>query len=928
MLMANAQSAISGKIIDEKNEPIMMASVAILNAKDSTLITGTTADENGFFKIENLKRDFYLIKISSLGYQTKFIKTRVNNGENPLGNLSLTIATKELKTVQVNGQIVAAKQKNDTTEYSANAFKVNQDANAEDLINKMPTMQQNNGKLQAQGEDVKKVLVDGKPFFGDDPNAALKNLPAEAIDKIQVFDAQSDQSAFSGFNDGNTSKTINITIKPQFKDGWFGRFSAGYGYKNVWMGKANVNYYKGNRKLSILLNANNINEQNFGIEDLLGVVGTNASNSRGGGMSGGGGRGRGGGQNGPHPPSEVSDFLVANNNGITTTYAAGINYGDKWKKADINLSYFFNYGNTNALTNINRVFFANSSTDATLSYKQNSNSNAINQNHRFSGRFDWKIDSSNSFLIVPRLSVQLNKGNSLDAGDNYSANTIYSTLNNLTHSNLSAINASLQLLYRHAMQKKGRSFTLGFTPSYANNNGNNDLDYKVSNINDSTLSYSYFQTGNIFSNYVKLSGDIGFTEPFKTKGQWLFTESLSWSKNLSDKLYKKESNTTPIYTDKNLSNKFESELLTQKIGTQFQHTEKKWNIAAGADLQGDILFNQQFFANRLVTKKTFLSILPNARFQYNFAQGTQLRIFYRTNANLPTITQLQNVVNNSNPLFLSSGNPNLKRAYENNLNIRFSTSNTKKNTSFFIYAGASHVYNYIATATTIVYTDTTLPNGIQLASGAQYSTYENLKNYWNARAFTDYSFRVNPIKSRINIGGGFFYNYTPSRINSLINISHNTNVRFNVGLSSNISERYDFSIRNSAAVNITRNTSTTSANSIYFNNNLTAKAQLNPWKGLVLMTDFSYQYNLGLSSSVNSSYILWNAAIGYKFLKDKSLDIRLFVYDILNQNNNVSRTNTDIYYEDTQSNIINRYFMLQVSFNLRYFPAAKKINNK
>lgn len=227
-----------------------------------------------------------------------------------------------------------AQQKGDTTEFNANAVKVLRDATSEDLVSKLPGVTTENGAIKAQGENVTQVLVDGKPFFGNDPTAALRNLPAEVIDKVQIFDQQSDQAQFTGFQDGNTTKTINIVTKKGMNNGQFGKVYSGYGYQDKYQLGGNINVFDGDRRISFIGMSNNINVQNFSVDDILGVMGVPGGNFRnammmmGGRMMGGGGGGRGGGGGG----GGSMDFLVRPQGGIATTHALGINYSDKWGK--------------------------------------------------------------------------------------------------------------------------------------------------------------------------------------------------------------------------------------------------------------------------------------------------------------------------------------------------------------------------------------------------------------------------------------------------------------------------------------------------------------------------------------------------------------------------------------------------------------------
>ena len=279
-------------------------------------------DDKGKFIITNLKPGDYNLKISYLGF-TDFQKLlQITRRGLDLGEIKLVESAYELGQVQVVGQAAQATSKDDTLQFNASSFKTNPDASAEDLTRKVPGIVMENGRIQAQGEDVKEILVDGKPFFGNDPAAALKNLPAEVIDKIQIFDKQSDQDAFSGFNSGQTSKAINIITRQDKRNGTFGRLFGGYGTDERYQAGGAVNKFKDDVRLTLLGQFNNINEQNFSSEDLSGVS-QGGGRGSGGGSWGGGGGGWGGGNN---------DFVVDQKQGIAKTNAFGLNYSDTWGK--------------------------------------------------------------------------------------------------------------------------------------------------------------------------------------------------------------------------------------------------------------------------------------------------------------------------------------------------------------------------------------------------------------------------------------------------------------------------------------------------------------------------------------------------------------------------------------------------------------------
>lgn len=910
--------SVSGKLSERNQSPVIGASVILYSPADTNFIKGTTSNENGDFIIQNVEKKTYLLKISYLGFADYFKTISVSENIN-LNTIVLKSGAKKLREVTVETQAVMATQGGDTTSYNSKAFKTNKDANAEDLITKMPGVTVVDGKVQAQGEDVKQVLVDGKPFFGDDPNSVLKNLPAEVIEKVQVFDKKSDQSQFTGFDDGNTSKTINIVTKAQFRNGVFGRVYGGYGYQDKYKGGGVINRFKDKQRFTVLAMTNNINEQNFSSEDLLGVM-SSSSNNGGRRNSRGGNRGGRGGQN------SSESFLVDVMNGIITTYALGMNYSDDWgKRATFSGAYFYNRTENVAETDLLREYILGGNNG--LSYNENSSAKTTNDNHRLNFRLEMKPDSINSIIIQPKLSIQLNNGNNNLYGINKLSDTI-SDINNSYRTNLGAYNFSLPVLWRHSFAKKGRTVSLNLNPSYNASNGGSRLETFNGYYADSVYTDSIDQKSVLAKSGLNSTSNLTFTEPIGKKGFISANYILTYNFSDSEKstYNRNPSDYTFSNTDTLLTNIFTNTYMAHAAGINYRFQQERFNFSLGLNAQQAQLYKEQTFPTDFTGTRTFQSLLPNAHFQYKFNKNDNFRINYRSSNTPPTIDQLQDVINNSNNLQLSTGNPDLKQNFQNNVFMRYTGVNTSKSTSLFVMLGGTFTQNYIGNSTIIASNDTTVYNNVFLARGSQITRPENLDNYYNLRFFFNYSFAVKKLKSNININAGCNYNNVPALINKEVNYSNTTAPSLGLVISSNISEKVDFTISSNSAYNIVANSLQSDLNSEYLNQNSKVKLNLNPWKGLVFTAEYNNQIYTGLSDGFNQNISLLNGAIGYKFLKDNSADIRLFVFDVLNQNQSIQRNITETYIEDTQTNILQRYFMLIFTYNIKkyYKNEAKK----
>jgi len=359
---------IKGTIVDKTTkEPMIGANILLRNQQDS-LISNTTTGANGSFSIAYPRLPVFKIEITYIGFE-KVIKEFRRGMPLDLGEISIGEDSQLLGEVTIEGENAVGEMRGDTAVFNANAFKTKENAMAEDLIGKLPGVTIENGKVQAQGEDVQKILVDGREFFGSDPSIALKNLPADAIESVEVLDQKSDQSRLTGLDDGNYAKTINIITKGNMRNSYFGRVYGGYGTDDRYSVGGNINFFNGARRVSIIGMANNVNQQNFSSDDMLGVSG---------GLGGGRRRGnQGGGGN----------FGVSQNNGIVTTNSLGLNYSDKWgDKINVTGSYFYNATENAIVDNTNRQTVISENNSQV--YQESQISNITNNNHRANARIE------------------------------------------------------------------------------------------------------------------------------------------------------------------------------------------------------------------------------------------------------------------------------------------------------------------------------------------------------------------------------------------------------------------------------------------------------------------------------------------------------------------------------------------------------------
>lgn len=916
--MLTAQTfSVRGKVVDENNSALPGATISLQHPWGDP-VKNTVSNPNGMFELKGIGKGGYKIVITAVGYRQIQQEVTLSTADVQLDALTLEPDALLLQGVDITGTVPLAQQKGDTTEFNATAVKVMKDANADELIEKLPTVSVENGTLKAQGEDVKQVLVDGKPFFGNDPTAALKNLPAEVIEKVQIFDQQSDQSQFTGFQDGNTTKTINIVTKTGMRNGQFGKVYAGYGYEDKYQAGGNINYFDGNRRISLIGMTNNINVQNFSYDDILGMMGGGGGRGRmGGGMRPGGGRGGGG---------SAGDFSVRPQGGIASTNALGLNYTDQWgKKTEFNASYFLNDGKTDAESVTFRQFLNNG--EFAEVYNEDNRTNSHNTNHRLNARIDITLDSANTLLIRPRLSVQQNNGTSAIIGETAFQNTLLSETNNTYFSDLTGVNFNNSILYRHRFGKKGRTVSFDVSSGYAPKKGNSTLQSKDAYYTVPFFQDSLDQISNLDVNSWNVAGNVEYTEPVSENGQVLLNYRLSYQQEESDKqtydFFAPDQGYTAL--NEQLTNIFSNDYITHQAGAGYNYSKgRDMNFNLRANAQWADLSNTKTFPTPGQFDQTFFNVLPSAMIRYNLDKTRNLRLFYRSSTNLPSVDQLQDVVDNTNPLQLRVGNPNLKQSFQQSLFFRYQASNPEKSSTFFGMVGGSITNDYIANATYLGRSDDPILQQYQVQPGAQLTRPVNLDGNYSLRSFISYGKPIKGLKTNINIDLSYNYSRSPGLINSELNYANNNTVGIGLTFASNISERVDFTIAARPSWNKVTNSLQTGGNTEYLSQSSRLKFNWIIVEGFVLRTDLAHTLYSGLSDGFNQNYWLWNLAIGKKVFKNERGEIALAINDLLKQNRNITRNITETYIEDLRSNALQQFIMLSFTYNIRNFNSGKQ----
>lgn len=929
---------VVGRVLDKNKEAQIGVTVRLILTSDTNNIKGLVTEVDGRFTFEGVPYANYILKLTYVGLKDLTRKVAVSSALTQMGDFQME------DDINITGQVVIAEtvtrgtQIGDTTQFNAGAFKTNQNATSEDLVLKMPGVTSEGGQLKVNGEDVKQVFVDGKPFFGDDPNLSLKNLPAEMVDKVQVYDRKSDQSAFSGFDDGNRLKTINIITKASARKAIFGKAYAGIGPEDAagdirYTAGFTLNAFQGARRLTVLGISNNINQQNFSFQDLFGSGASNA-NRFGGGFRSGGNPG-GGGMNmmrmmgGGGGVSGGENFFVGQQSGVNTTNSIGVSLSDalgRKKQGTLTASYFFNTLENNLDQSLNREFFQGG--DSAPNYVESTLRASTNRNHRLNLKAELPIDSFQRLTLTTNSRLQNTDGNNqVNAVNQIVGLSPLSSTRTNTRTDGNGYNTDNNILYMLRFRKPARTLSLNFSGTFDGRDTRTDLD----GLNEQATPIgmrvdTLEQTSDNAQRTQTLSGRAVYTEPLDSSSALQFSYQLSEQQGTSDvETFSREAAgfSDGFALDSALSSRFENKYMTQRVGLAYRRkVNKTTTLILGVDGQKADLTGEQLFPAPTSIARTFYGVLPELNITGSPKPGSNFTLQYRTSTTPPSVSQLQQIPDNSNPLSLSVGNSALDQDFSHDLTMRYFGFNPLNATGFFWVLRGSYTSNYIGNSTTFVGRDTVLSGGYRAQRGAIITMPVNLDRNFSLRTFFGRSLPVTKIKSNVNLNGGISYSNTPSLLNGETNRSTTTMLIGGAGLSSNVSEKIDFNVNYRANYRFVRNTLQAQQNQDYYTGVITLTGNFVFWKGIVATPSFDGTHYAGLSEGFNQNVFLLNFGLGKRILKEKG-EIKMNIYDVLNQNRGIQRTVSDAYVQDTRSNVLTRFVYLQFTYTLRPSKSQK-----
>jgi hypothetical protein len=891
--------AIKGTVIDTtEKKNLSNAVVAILKKSDSVLVKFTRTDKDGNFILTKLPPGAFFMLVTHPNYADYFDNADLD-GKSEITMKTVPMITKAqlLEEVIVKQQLGAIRMKKDTMEFIADSFKLAPNATVEDLLRRLPGFQvDKDGKITAQGESVPKVLVDGEEFFGNDPTVAIQNIRADNVERVQLFDKKSDQAAFSGIDDGERTKTVNLKLKENKKNGYFGKVSVGGGTPDKFVNEGMINAFKGKRKIAAFGTMANTGKTGLSWQD-------NNNYSSGAEMI------------------EMDDgmgFYMSSNDdfggggtfygeGLPTGWSAGLHYSNKYNegKNSLNGSYRFNKINTIGGGVTTSQFIL----PDTLYYRnERSNSQQYRLRNLVNGTFELNIDSFTTLKVTANGSIgktdQLNYNNTESLSEE---GQLVNTSERNSVSNGDNQQLTTTALLRKRFKKVGRTMSINFNQTYNNQEADGYLlsDNRYYNF-DGTLKIrdSINQQKRNNNNALTLAGKVVFTEALSKS---LFIEanySLATSDSRAERITL--GNVNGKYEDyvDSLSTDYEFDVLTHRGGLSFRMNKKKYNFSIGSDISNSD-FRQKDLLQDTTLEYNYVNLFPRANFNYIMGPQRRLSFNYNGNTRQPTIQQLQPLRDNTDPLNIYRGNPNLKQEFRNSFRLSFNDYKVLNSQSIYFSLGLTTVDNAIGTGETFDY-----------ALGKRIYQPINVKGNYNANWYAGYGWKIKKIDLNVN----FNLDGNTGKNNTIVNGEKNVNTNHRFGGGINLyyfkQKKINLGLWSNVSRNISQSSIRKEIETKYWSANFNPNATVYLPGKFELGTDASIDIREKTSLfDRNLNVIKWNAWAGKKFFKDESLMLRFEVRDILDQNigfqRNISSTNITERTYDT----LRRFWILSLTYN-------------
>lgn len=900
---ARAQNiTVTGTVTDTLNSfQLQYASVTLLNKADSVLETFTRTAEDGSFTLKPSAPGRYILSVSypSFADYVDIIDVKANTPLD-LGQIPLVSRTHLLKEFVLTQQYAAIKVKGDTLEYVADSFKVRDNATVESLLKKLPGIQvDKNGQIVAQGEKVEKILVDGEEFFSDDPAVVTKSLQANAVDKVQVFDKKSEQAEFTGIDDGEKTKTINLQLKEDKKRGYFGKLSAGggkgEGQGGYFENQAMLNAFKGKRKLAAFGIMSNTGKIGLGWEDRDKFSGnSNTQYTDEGYMY-------------TSWDGDDADFESwsgqYNGQGLPRAWTGGIHYSNKWNEDKHHLSGNYRYAKQIIETLGNTLTEYNLPNNSKYYTEEDRSLSKDAQRSKADFLYEWKPDTTSSIRVTANVSQtearnvsQYNTQTYTDSGE------VLNTSDRNTTSNAKTKNINSTIDWKKKLAKKGRTISLNVTQNYRESESDGYLNAvnKFNNAPDAVVD----QHKENEQTSLSLSSKLVYTEPLskKTFLEGIYNIKIDNREASRSTFNKGAGGDAYDVIDPGFSSHYAFNVLTNGGGFNFRYAYKKINFSVGSQVSNARFTQEDRFADTSI-RYNFTNFFPSANFTYKLSKQSSFRINYNGSTEQPTIEQIQPLRDNTDPLNIAIGNPNITQQFNHNIYMQFNDYKVLTGRWIWTNGGINFVDNDISRAQNID------------AQGRKTYQYINVDGNYTAWGYFGYGFKLLKLV-RLDLSTNLNVNHINNYINGVKNTSDNNSYTLNVGGSYDTEdEKFSVRLQPSVTYNDNRTTVNTLTTSFWSMNNEFEISYEFPLK-FEVGTDVNWFIRERTSVfDQNNNVLRWNAYISKKFLKNDQLELRASVFDILNQNLGFNRYAQNNYVYQDSYNTIRRYGLMSLTWN-------------
>ena len=885
---ASAQNSytLKGKVLNINTQlPLESATVYITTVKDSTILEYTLTDKHGDFNFAVKKNDKpVFLKVTYMGFETFTEEQKDLTANKDFSNIYLAESVNTLNEVTIKGEAPPIRVKNDTIEYNASLFKVRPDSNVETLLKQLPGLEvDSDGKITANGKEVTQVLVNGKPFFDRDGAMALKNLPADIINKIQVSDFKTKKEEYSKDQAASDNASINLTIDEDKNKGYFGKFLGGYGTDERYESSFILNFFKNNRKISLLGSSNNINAPGFSMDEVFDNMG-GGRNSRGTTV----GRGQA--------------------NGITKSNLLGFNYSDQlFKDFQVNANYNFSDTNTENKNTSNSTNFRPDGDFTTVSHSNSENGNTSN---KANVELEYKISPTMRLFVAPKFSTSNSNSNSESDSDSRALdgtriNDSYSKSINESESN----SFSNSINFNKSFEKKARNLSVVLNNSNNNSNSNGIIESTTNYYKTNTVEERRQNNLNkgISDSY---SAEIEYTEPVTDSIRFKVGVAYNFQNSINDSKSYNFNEAEQSYTDLNdlqtnyITSKQNS--IAPKAGIRLQKNKFTFDINSSTSIVQYDNHSTYLNQNTDLNKKY---VLPNgsAQIRYKMDRSKFLTARYNYGLSLPSATELLPIENVSNPLNTISGNPDLNATETHSANINYRNFDFRTRSGYNLYINTNFYNNDVITSS------------VYDANRKRTTTYENISGTYSLSGGGSWNKSIKQESNLLRYGLALNTNYSFSKgftdgvlygakamgISPRVYLNYDYGEFFTIAPSYNFSyneTQYDISSLKSRSNVVHRiNLQTTS----YWPTNWT-------WGN-----DFGYTYN-----SINQDYYLWNTSLSYTFL-NKTFIAKVKVYDVLNQNQSITRNISTTSVSDNENTVLKRYAMFSLTYKIQNFSGMK-----